>query len=297
MTARPQDALPRAAIIIPHFNDVERLRTCLRALVPQAERHPVEIVVADNASDVDLSPIAADFPQVRIITEAEKGAAAARNAGVAASRAPRLFFIDSDCIPAPGWLDRAMAHGGPDRMIGGRVEVFDETPPPRSGAEAFEAVFAFPQRINVEKKGFSVTANLLVTRAMFDRVGAFDGGKAEDYDWCLRAGQEGYEIEYDDALVVRHPTRPDWPALSRKWARLTNEGYFQNGTGPLDRLRWALRGGAVALSGIAHQPRMLGARALAPSERWRGGATLLRLRGLRALWMWRQALLGAVRER
>ena len=88
--------------------------------------------------------------------ETEKGAAVARNRGVAETTAPRLFFIDADCIPAPDWLAVGREVAVRADLIGGRVDVFDETPAPRSGAEAFETVFAFNFRKYIEVQGFSV---------------------------------------------------------------------------------------------------------------------------------------------
>ena len=281
---------PDAAVIIPHYNDTSRLLRCLSALVPQAARHRVEIVVSDNGSDADMTALQARFPQVKVVVERAKGAANARNAGVAASTAPWLFFLDSDCVPAEDWLDRAMATGGRDVIIGGRVDVFEETPPPRSGAEAFEAVFGFAQRDYIRHKYFSVTANLLTTRAMFEAVGGFDGMVSEDCDWCRRARAKGYDIEYRDDLVVRHPGRATWAALARKWQRVTNEAYFGNGTSVADRVRWALRALVVAVSPAAHLPRMVRASHLTHHERLAGAATLIRLRLARAGWMLRQAM-------
>lgn len=281
----------QAAVVIPHFNDTKRLRKCLAALVPQL-RHtqPVEVLVVDNASTQDLSKIKKDYPDVRFLVEKKKGAAEARNTGVRASTAPRLFFVDADCIPAPNWLETALSLPSGDGIIGGTVTVFDETPAPRSGAEAFETVFAFPQKAYVAR-GFSVTANLLTTRATFDAVGEFNPRVSEDTDWCYRAGDQGYEISFAPELVVSHPTRQDWTALRKKWRRTTSENYFAGGTGPLDRLRWGLRAVAVAGSGLIHIPRVLRHGALSNSEKRAAIATLLRLRITRAGWMLRQATL------
>ncbi|MEL6678776.1 MAG: glycosyltransferase [Pseudomonadota bacterium] len=285
----------QAAVIIPHYNDTVRLEKCLTALMPQAAGRPVEVAVIDNGSTEDLGPLKARFDGVLWLDEADKGAAPARNTGVAATTAPRLFFIDADCIPAPDWLETALGLEATDGMIGGRVDVFDETPPPRSGAEAFETVFAFPQEMYVRTKGFSVTANLLSTRAVFEAVGPFDKRVVEDSDWCQRAGRMGYPIRYEDRLVVAHPTRQDWAALRRKWYRTNNENYFANGTGALDRLRWGARGVAVMLSGPVHVPRVLGHGALSGLEKRRAVRTLLGLRLARGLWMLRQMIFGDTR--
>ena len=79
--------MAEVAIIIPHYNDVARLERCLEALMPQVGAD-VEVVVADNASTADLGPVRARWPGVRIVTQPEKGAGPARNAGVAATDAP-----------------------------------------------------------------------------------------------------------------------------------------------------------------------------------------------------------------
>lgn len=280
------DRPPHASVIIPHFNDVQRLRECLAALEVQICNHPVEIIVVDNGSTEDVSVLKASFPWVRFLNEPCKGAAHARNTGVACSRASCLFFLDSDCVPAPGWLETALGLSGWDGIIGGRIDLFDETPPPRSGAEAFETVFAFPQKMYVERKRFSVTANLLTTRTVFDATGPFDNRVAEDSDWCHRAGRLGYGIRYHPELAVAHPTRSDWPALERKWRRVTKESYHANGTTPAARVRWAFRALAMPFSAVIHLPRVIRSdRLRSRLERRRAAGTLFRIRFMRMVWM------------
>ncbi|MGB3555726.1 MAG: glycosyltransferase [Jannaschia sp.] len=279
-------------MIIPHFNDAVRLEKCLAALVPQLADLQVEVVVVDNGSNQNLEMIRVAYPQVRFLDEPRKGAAPARNTGVARSTASSLFFIDADCIPAPNWLTTALRLTGRDEIIGGRVDLFDETPPPRSGAEAFETVFAFPQESYVTRKNFSVTANLLTSRAVFNDTGPFDGTVVEDSDWCQRAVARGWPISYHPELLVSHPTRNDWAALRRKWKRTTAENYFAGGTGSAARVRWALRACAVLLSGPLHIPRVLRHPALQGGDRHRAVSVLLRLRALRFGWMLRQAVFG-----
>jgi GT2 family glycosyltransferase len=286
---------PALAVIIPHYNDPERLGRCLEALTPQlASRPEVEAVVVDNNSPCDLTPLQAAYPRMRFVTEPAKGAAAARNRGVVETTAPCLAFLDSDCVPAPDWLDSALRLSGQAGLTGGRVDTFDETPAPRSGAEAFETVFAFHQRVYVEQKGFSVTANLLTSRTVFEDVGPMIVGLSEDVDWCQRATAKGYSLVYADDLVTSHPTRQDWPALAKKWHRTTLEGFHLNGTSPAARAKWVLRAGIVLASGAAHLPKILKSPKLDSGlERWRGALTLLRLRSARAGWMLAQALRGA----
>lgn len=283
---------PEAAVIIPHYNDVARLMRCLDGLVPQIDDR-IELIVVDNGSSADLSPLRAAYPDLRIVTEPKRGAAEARNRGVAETTAERLFFIDSDCVADRDWIATAFAVAGRGDLVGGHVAVFDETPPPRSGAEAFETVFAFDFRRYIEEKGFSGTGNLLTRRDVYAATGPFIAGLSEDLDWCRRATAKGYTLVYADELRVGHPSRQDWAALARKWRRLTEEGFGVNGAGPRDRLRWAGKALLMPLSILAHVPKVLGHPGLRDGdERIRAVGTLARLRLARMVWMLRQALFG-----
>ena len=169
-------------VIIPHYNDSARLGRCLDALRAQ-DRAGVDVVVVDNGSTEPLDQAKAANPDVRFVTEPGKGAARARNRGVAESRAEAIIFLDADCVPQPDWLAAARRAAGSADIVGGAIDVFDETPPPRSGAEAFETVFAFNYKDYIERKGFSVTANLVTTRTVFEAVGPFTNGLSEDAEW------------------------------------------------------------------------------------------------------------------
>lgn len=282
------------AVIIPHYNDPLRLERCLRAL-RENDLTATEIVVVDNNSSVSLAELRELFPEIRFIVEHQKGAAHARNRGVAETTAPRLFFIDADCVPAPDWL--AVGRRIADRadLIGGRVDVFDETPPPRNGAEAFEAVFAFNFRRYIEVQGFSGAGNLLTRRDIFDAIGGFINGVSEDREWTMRAVARGYSLIYEDGFRVSHPSRQNWPALKAKWRRTTQEAYQLNGTGVAARLRWAIRGLAMPASAVVHTPKVLTSDKLASTdETLRAIATLIRLRCTRMVWMLRQAAGGTI---
>jgi len=280
-------------VIIPHFDDIDRLRRCLNALLKQ-DLSDTDIVVVDNATPKGLGQLELDFPAVRVITEQKKGAAAARNKGLAETDAEWIFLLDADCVPASNWIEtaRKIAKGGDCRITGGRIEVFDETSPPRTGAEAFETVFAFDQKHYIENKGFSATANLVAAASVFSDVGDFAAGKSEDLDWCRRATMNGYKLSYDPRLVVSHPTRSDWPVLVKKWRRLTDESFGLLPNGISARIYWALRGLLMPASVLVHLPHIWRNPRLTRFERFRAGKTLLRLRLLRMVWMITQSIQG-----
>lgn len=278
-----------ASIIIPHYRDMERLDRCLAALGPQVMPE-MEVVVVDNDSGLDFTAIKAAHPWARIVTEPEKGAAAARNRGVRETFSDTLLFIDADCVPSSDWVAQSLAALPKGDIVSGRVDTFDEGSGPRTGAQAFETVFAFRQKDYIEKLGFAVTANLATTRRVFDAVGDFRVGLSEDKDWCQRAVRAGFTLVYVDAMAVSHPTRSDWPALRKKWLRLTEESFALHLADGGSRASWALRSVAVMLSAVPHSlkvwsnPKLKGVR-----ERLRGTTTLFRQRMVRAGWMARQA--------
>ena len=282
-----------ASIIIPHYDDKTRLRKCLSALFSQ-DLTGIEVIVADNATPGGTKDIALEFPATHIVVQSEKGAAAARNKGVEIARGRALLFLDADCIPSPSWVETALDITREGIVNGGRIEVFDETAPPRSGPEAFEAVFSFDQKGYVENKGFSVTANMVTQRADFLRIGPFRNDRSEDVDWCHRATADGMRIFYSDNLVVLHPSRSDWTSLRKKWRRLTQEMFMLRASKSFPaRLNWALKGLAMPVSAIIHTPRLVFSSKLdGIGERWRGLLALHRLRWLRGWWMLCQALGG-----
>ena len=283
------DNTPVAAVIIPHYNDGARLRRCLAALMPQM-RPDVELVVVDNGSTEDLSDLQSLYPDLNMVVEATKGAAAARNRGVAETTAAALFFLDCDCVPGRDWLETALSIRSTGDVIGGQISVFDETPAPRSGAEAFEAVFAFDNRAYIEQRGFSVTANLLTRRDVFESTGPMIVGLSEDLDWCHRATKAGFSLIYVGDLQVAHPSRSDWNALARKWRRLTAESHGVHQSAGHSALKWAMRALLMPASALVHSIKVLRHKELANgTERLRGLSTLWRLRLTRMIWMLRQS--------
>ncbi len=285
--------MPHIAVIIPHYNDPDRLARCLTALIPQAGED-VEIVVADNASTVDLSHVRDKFPTVRFVTEPTSGAGPARNRGVAETTAPWLMFIDADCLPADDWIAIGRRIAKEDTVIGGRVDVFHETPRPCSGAEAFEQVFAFKMQAYLTRDAFLGAGNLVTSRAVFDRVGGFRPAVSEDKEWSQRAAATGYVLDFDHQLAVGHPSRQDWQALRHKWRRLTSEGFLLDGQGGRGRMRWLARALLMPISVILHIPKIMRSSGLENREKIRAVWTLTRVRFARMGWMIIQAVTGKV---
>lgn len=278
---------PRASVIVPHYDDLDRLGVCLAALDAQSFRD-FELIVADNASPCGLAAVEAVVAgRGRIVVEPEKGAGAARNAGVAASTAPLLAFTDADCLPSPEWLGAGLAALDGADLVGGAMVVAVADEAAITAVEAFERVFAFDNRSYVEAKGFSVTANLFTRRAVFEQVGGFRAHVSEDADWCLRARDLGFRIAYAERAVVAHPARRTWPELTRKWERLVAESRALHRARGGGRIGWLARNALLPASAVAHLPKALRSGALARrGDRVAAAGVMIRLR----LWRLTRAL-------
>ena len=282
--------MTQAIVIIPHYNDTVRLNRCLTELAPQLSAH-VSAIVVDNGSTEPMDDIIRSFPTIQFVTEDQKGAAAARNRGVLETDAPYIYFLDADCVPSDNWVETANALVNTADMVGGEVNIFHETDGALSGAQAFEAVFAFEIEKYIDQKQFTVTANLITSRKIFEAVGPFRPGVSEDLDWCVRARDAGYKLVFAETLLVTHPSRNDWPALRKKWLRMTEEAYGLVEKTTAGRLKWAARGLAMIPSIIVHIPKVLMSKNLDNiPDRLAGVSMLTQLRLLRLYWMLRQAM-------
>jgi GT2 family glycosyltransferase len=272
---------PFVTVVVPHYQDLGGLSQCLAALGRQtypADRF--EIVVADNNSPIGEAAVAETVAgRARLTVVHEKGAGMARNGGAKLARGEILAFTDSDCVPEPGWLLAGVAALAGYDFVGGAMRVSVQDPQRPSPAEAFELVFAFQNEAYVRDKGFTVTANLLCRRDVFDRTGPFRDQVSEDVEWCRRASAAGFRLGYAADAVVTHPARRDWPELQRKLGRMAKETYHLTLETPRGRLRWLARTLALPASAFAHAPKALTSPALPDAgARWRATAMLFRSR-------------------
>ncbi len=98
-------AVPDVSVVVPTRDGSETLRTTIDGLRGQtlADRR-YEIIVVDDGSE-DNSARIAEAAGAHVIRQTpSRGAAAARNAGMRAARAPLVAFIDDDCTAEPQWL-------------------------------------------------------------------------------------------------------------------------------------------------------------------------------------------------
>ena len=223
----------QASVIVPTFEDWDRMQTCLDSLAAQSVgQDRFEVIVANNNTDPAVPPDLRLPGNARVLHVPQPGSYAARNAAIRAARGDVLFFTDCDCLPDTRWIEAglaAIAPLGPHDRVGGRVEFF--FPDNRWTAPAlFDRSFSLPQEKYVER-GYAVTANLVTRRAAFDLVGFFDDERfsAGDVAWGKAATAKGTRIIFSPETLVRHPARSSFAELAKRRRRLTG-GKFQNET-------------------------------------------------------------------
>ena len=99
------------SVVIPTYNRLPILQTCLRALEAQRLEAPLtgfEVVLVDDGSTDEtvawLTAQAAELPHVRLIQQSHGGPAQGRNRGVENARGEVIVFIDSDLVVTPTFL-------------------------------------------------------------------------------------------------------------------------------------------------------------------------------------------------
>jgi len=207
----------KISIIIPCYNASATLERCLTAVMHQ-EFDSYEVVVVDNGSSDGSIELVEGWKShsmipLKLIHEPVRGAAAARNRGVAEAKGEWLAFTDADCVPDVCWLhtgallmesSNAAALAGPAwgtmegdtsaKVMGlmtlsvGMSEHWGSDPGPE-GMHGFAA------------------ANLWVRSSVFKALAGFNASldvSGEDVDFCSRLYRSKEKILYSPSLKINH---------------------------------------------------------------------------------------------
>jgi GT2 family glycosyltransferase len=285
----PEAPAPSVSVVVPHYNDLQNLASCLESVRRQTfPRGRFEVIVADNNSPGGVAAVERIAEDITVVPAPEQGAGPARNAGVAAARGTHLAFVDSDCVADVNWLREGIAALERFDYVGGRVITTVSDAKRLTPAEAFEVVFAFDFKKYILKDKFSGSGNLFIPKAIFDQVGGFRAGVAEDIDWCHRANAMGFRLGYAERAIVYHAARREWSELTKRWDRVIIEMIRLAMERPGWRLRWAVYAATVAVSPLAHWlPIVRSRRLVGLAAKCRGMFGLLRIRSYRSYRMMR----------
>jgi len=240
--------MPFVSIIIPTFNDSERLRHCLNLLESQTyPKHLYEVIVVDNNSSDNIAQVVAEFQQASYAFESAPGSYNARNKALTVAKGEILGFTDSDCAPASDWIkqgvEQMLAYPGCG-LVAGRINFSFEDPNDPTPAELYDSLHFLQQEKYVREGNFGVTANLFTRPEVFEAVGVFNATlkSGGDREWGKRVHAAGYTQVYADSVVITHPARTDLKALIQKLCRVYRGDFQikQQAGIPFSQLAWLI---------------------------------------------------------
>jgi N-acetylglucosaminyl-diphospho-decaprenol L-rhamnosyltransferase len=181
------DKAPAVTVCVIAFNSGPTLHTCLEHLGAQTFRD-FEAIVIDNASpDPGDATIAAGFPWVRLIRNAENlGFTGAGNQGAREGRGRWYVLLNPDAYAEPDWLERLVAAAGRHPRVQSFTsrQMVAEEPGVLDGLGDVMSITGIPYRGGYlspdqgqarEGEVFSPCgAAMMIDRALFLRLGGFD---------------------------------------------------------------------------------------------------------------------------
>mgnify|MGYP006435011245 CR=1 FL=1 len=216
------------SVIVPVYQGKEFIAGFFEAWRNQSlDKDLVELVIADNNSSDGsyemLYGLLQDHPELVVISYADKQSSyAARNAAVAKSTAPFLLFTDIDCVPKVNWLASAFSHTEANKqnaLVAGKVSLF----PCDVNFNVYEWFDSqsFLKTDQLAENRVAVTANLLVSRGLYDELEGFrELTSGSDIDFSKRAKAASCQFIYAPEMNVGHPARSTCFEISKKIDRV-----------------------------------------------------------------------------
>lgn len=205
-------SLPLVSVVLPCFNAEATVRRALVSIAQQ-DYPSVEVIAVDDASTDRTAELLASStrPVSRLVRlRQNRGAAAARNAGLAVARGEYVAFLDADDEWLPAKLSRQVSIIAPRpnvtfvscnaRVLDGQgrslMPAFEDLLP-TDPANAWKVLLA---------DTFVWTPAVLARRASLEQAGGFDESLAigEDQDLWIRLALLGEVGFIDEILAVVH---------------------------------------------------------------------------------------------
>ena len=197
------------SVVIPAYQAAHCVGACLQSLLNQSyAEHIDEIILVDNGSNDATVEIAKEYDGVTVLVQPKKGAAAARNMGIAHATGDIICFTDADCVPQLDWVESLC------RPILLSKEVIGMKGTYLTNQKEIVARFV---QIEYEDKydllrpekyiNFIDTYSAVYWRdVLLANEGGFDEGIffAEDRELAYRIASRGYKMAFEPNAIVYH---------------------------------------------------------------------------------------------
>lgn len=195
---------PTVSVVIPCFNHGEFLPEAV-ASVTSLNRNDVELIVVDDGSTdacTRKEMDALDSQGIHVIRQQNKGLAAARNAGICASRGEYILPLDADNRIRPAYIERGTPILDANPKVGivyGDAEFMGR----RSGRWQIGAFDS-----NRLLHWNYIDACAVYRRAVWEENGGYDGTMPvqglEDWDFWLGAMKHGWQFDYIPEVLYEY---------------------------------------------------------------------------------------------
>lgn len=209
--------MPKISIIIPAYNVAPYIGETLRSVFAQTFTDFEAIVINDGSPDTrEFERVLEPFRErIRYLTQENRGASAARNAGLRAACGEFVAFLDADDFWLPSYLEDQLAvirERNCDLVCADALIVGES---PDAGRSYFEAVMeatppkevTFLDLLSGERS--LITSGVLVRREHVLEVGLFDENlrNAQDFDLWLRLARRGTRLAYQPRVLLKYRAR------------------------------------------------------------------------------------------
>jgi glycosyltransferase involved in cell wall biosynthesis len=201
---------PRTSVVIPSYNHARFVADAVRSVLVQEPGDLELIVVDDGSTDGSLEVLKGlSDPRLRVLEQANQGAHAAINRGLAESRGGFLAILNSDDRWAPGRLRAAyeVFEREPETaLVGSWIQLIDEAGRPLSVKHGYDDLDPWPvaepgstfkadrdlRTALLHQNYWATTSNYVFPRSAWERHGPFRPLRfAHDWDFALRVQREG----------------------------------------------------------------------------------------------------------
>lgn len=217
--------LPTIDIVIAARNEERQIGDCLRAL--KAQDYPQELLtiyLVDNGS-TDRTTEQARAGGAHVLHQPKRGAAAARNTGIAAGQGELIGLLDAHCQPGASWV-RLLAAEFVDPRVGGCQGSIDNRAVNRRLQKYLEAsqVISNERVLADTIKGernlypWILSGNSMYRRTALAAAGMFneDLRACEDVDLAWRVLLLGYQLGYVPEATTVHYNNDSWHGFLKK---------------------------------------------------------------------------------
>ena len=211
------------SIVIPVYNGAATIAACLESTLNQTyPADAYDVIVVENGSTDDTSAIVERYP-VRLLHNAERGPAPARNMGLSHSEADVVAFTNADCVADPEWLTELVRPYADPQVggVGGAIQAYRH--PQRTHVEIFsEQHSPLVNFVSGEDEFLPhlYTANASYRRDLLNEIGGLNPrlvtGDDVDVAWRLQL-QTGTRLEYAPQAIIYHHHRSTHIGLARQY--------------------------------------------------------------------------------